>query len=173
MERKIPKEEYPSLIKRLEGGEQYQSIANSYGVSKERIRQIAKSSGLVGGGHEIRRRNKYLEILRNINEKSKELFYHSGCDTYDLIEECLELYKVKKYYFSKTTLPFDVSFTDIIWNRFCPLSGEELDYFTERTSQYAPIITFIDWNKGGYVNGNVHTISRFMKSSVSRDIIYV
>lgn len=165
MGRKIPKEEYISIVRRLKGGEQCQSIANDYSVSKEWIRQIGKTAGILENGHEIRRRRRFTQILRRMNDESKELFYHSGYDTFDLIEECLTLYKTKKYYLSKTTVSFDVEFEDIIWNRFCPLSGKELDYFAERHHPEAPIITFIEWNKGGYVKGNVYTLSRFMKSS--------
>lgn len=165
MERKIPKDEYVSIIRRIRFGEQLQLIANDYNVTKERIRQIGKVAGILENGNEIRRKQKLTSILREINEESKELFYHSGCDTFDLLETCLEIYKVKKYYLAKTTVPFDVEFTGITWNRFCPLSEEELDYFSERNSRLAPIITFIEWDKGGYVNGNVHTIARFMKSS--------
>ena len=148
----------------MKRGEYLKDIADDYNVTEERIRQIVRNAGVVDKGCTIRKELKWEKVLSELNEESKDLFYNSGCNKYDLLEECTEIYRVKKYYFNKTNLTFDVKFTDIIWNRFCPLSKEELDYFAERHSRLAPIITFMDWNKGGYVNGNVHTVARFMKS---------
>jgi len=161
---KIPLSEYEHIHNEIKEGKTYKEIADRYSVSAERIRQIGVQTRVSHSGHDARRRSKYNEILRNINEESKELFYHAGYDPYDILEECLILYDVKRRYFRASQTKFDVDFTDIIWHRFGPFSGEEMDYFAERSSPTAPIISVID-KTGGYVKENVHTKIKFMKSS--------
>lgn len=167
MKVKIPKESLPVIARRLNSGETYQSIADSYGVSKERIRQLKKELRLDFTGAVVRRRQKLDLLLRDIHVDSIELFFHSGCNRYDLAEECIGILAMKERWFRYANLPFDVAFSDIIWNRKCPYSGIELDYFSERHDQNAPVLDLINRDNVGYVKGNVHTVAKHRKSSKS------
>lgn len=165
MKAKILKEDLLTIERRLDRGETYQSIADSYDVSKERIRQIKKKLHLNSIGVVIRRRDKLDALLRTINEESRDLFFHSGCDRYDLAEECIGILAIKARWFRYANLPFDVTFSDIIWNRKCPHSGIELDYFSERRDRDAPVLDLINRDNAGYVKGNVQTVAKHRKSS--------
>jgi len=161
---KIQKNEYESIINRVKKGEIYRTIAEDYKVSVERIRQILKEEKVYIRSLDVRREAKLMGLLTGINEKSKELFFYSGFNTTDLVTECFYLYKIKRICAVKTGVPFDVAFNGITWNRFCPLTNKEINYFTDRCDPAVPSIELINPN-GGYVNGNVHIVLKFRKSS--------
>lgn len=167
MKSKIPREVLPTIVERLNSGEPYQSIADSVGVSKERIRQIRKELRLHYSGTFIRRREKLDLLLQHLNEESKELFFHSDYDKYDLAEECLTILATKRKFMKACNRPINVSLIDIIWNRKCPLSGIELDYYANRYDRDAPIIDLIDPNNDQYVKGNLYTVAKHKKSRKS------
>lgn len=161
---KIPKDERNAIVERVLKGEIYRTIAEDYGVSMERIRQIAAQQSPHHKGFITRREQRLYNLLTGINYKSEGLFYRSGLNTIDLIIECLSLYKIKRYGILKIGQSFDVEFSGVTWNRYDPETGQEIDYFSDRKAPAVPILTLINPN-GGYVNGNVYTALRFRKSS--------
>jgi|SRR5687768_2304145 len=161
---KITKDERLNVINRVKKGEIYRTIAEDYKVSIERIRQILKEERVPIRGLVIRRDHKINCLLTGIDNKSRELFFRSGLNTHDLVIECLSLYKIKRYGILKIGQLFDVEFSGVTWNRYDPETGKEINYFTDRCDPAVPSIELINPN-GGYVNGNVHTILRFRKSS--------
>lgn len=161
---KIPKDERDAIVERVLNGEIYRTIAEDYGVSMERIRQIATQQSPNHKGFITRREQKLYNLLTGINKQSEKLFYSSGLNTIDLIIECLSLYKIKRYGIIKNNQSFDVEFSGVTWNKYDPETGKEIDYFSDRKAPAISSLTLINPN-GGYVNGNVHTVLRFRKSS--------
>ena len=161
---KIPKNERDVIVQRVLKGEIYRTIAEDYGVSMERIRQIVTQYAPSHKGFIARREHHMYSLMKGINNKSRELFFRSGLNTYDIFIECLSLYKIKRYGILKIGQSFDVEFSGITWNRYDPETGKEIDYLSERKPPAISSLALINPN-GGYVNGNVQTILRFRKSS--------
>ena len=155
---KIPRSDYEDIFELVRNGTTYKAIADRYGATPERIRQLCKNAGLSSGIDE-RRKRKLRSLLSELPVESYELFFHSEYNCYDLIEECKLIYKWKKWYCDKKHIPFYVELTSIIWNRICPISGTVIDYYAPSRTDCAPEITLINPH-GGYVDGNVQTVAR-------------
>lgn len=133
-ERKIPKEDYEKVKLLLEEGKTYQAIANLYGVSRQRIRQVAKNLGLQRHGLKLRQGS-------------------------DFVQVCKEKLKIKKNTVRRHGTEFTVTSEDLDWPLFCPILGIKLNYFTEHGRQEDSVsFDRIDPTKG-YVPGNVYICS--------------
>lgn len=161
---KIPKDQHEVIANAVRKGDIYREIAERYGVSAERIRQIANKENVFIRGFVARKARQVIALIEELNEESKKLFFHSGFNLVDLTTECLNLYKTKRFTVLRRGDLFDVKFHEIIWNTHCPITGGEIDYFTDRMDNPCSAIELINPN-GGYVNGNVQTVLRFRKSS--------
>lgn len=133
-ERKIPKEDYEKIKELLLEGKTYQFIADIYGVSKQRIRQVAINYGLQRYGIHLRQGSDFTQVCR---EKLKTK------------ENAARRYKV----------PFTLTVGDLEWPKVCPILDIKLDYFTEQGRQEDSVsFSMIDPTKG-YVPGNVYICS--------------
>lgn len=63
----------------------------------------------------------------------------------------------------KLRVPFDLDpeYLESIWTGFCPITGQQLDMITERTSESAAELDRFK-PELGYIKGNVHFLSRKM-----------
>jgi transposase-like protein len=73
--RKIPVTDIPKIIKRRDKGETYISIAKTYGVSRERIRQILKQNNHPDSGDYIRAKRRSEENKKRVLELYNENNY--------------------------------------------------------------------------------------------------
>lgn len=119
-------------------GISYQVIADSVGLSKGRIGQLANSMGLAGKGWEIRKTNRG--------------------ETDDFLIDCRIKYQSKKSGVLMTGRVFTVEFSDIYWDTKCPIFGFELDYYSATRKDNSPSLICKDVELG-YVTGNVSIVS--------------
>ena len=133
-ERKIPKEDYEKIKTLLEDGKTYQFIADIYGVSKQRIRQVAIRFGLQRYGIKIRKDSDFVQI-------------------------CKEKLQAKRNSIRQQGIVFSITFKDLDWPTYCPVLGLELNYYTEGGRQEESV-SFDRFNpEVGYVPGNVYICS--------------
>lgn len=156
--RRLTKEDYPKIIERLKTSETYASIAASYDLSRERIRQIAKRNGLEGNGLKVRGLLAHERWLSKMGKRYGDFFDGTNVNEKDLLAECKIKYTAKKANSKRTGKRFEIEFQDIIWNKICPITGIEIDYFSEGVKEESPSFDCVDPSKG-YVKGNVQIIS--------------
>lgn len=157
-QRKVPKEEYPSILERLKIGETYQSIASTYKVSREFIRQIAKKNNLHRVGLQIRSDNKHDVWLTKMNKLYGEFFDGNKVNERDVLTECKLKYSAKKANAKRCGSEFTIDFQDIVWNKVCPITRVEIDYFASGRQENSPSFDRVN-PEFGYVKGNVQIIS--------------
>jgi hypothetical protein len=155
---KLTKENKEDILARLAEGEVYQSIANTYNVTRECIRQLASKNKLDGVGLVKRREERYQEWLSKMEKTYGEFFDGSKVNKSDLLTICKEKFRIKKYLAKRKGVEFSVEFKDIKWNEKCPVLGIEIDYFLEKHGDNSPSISKIDPAKG-FVAGNTVVIS--------------
>lgn len=137
------------LIAELEKGKNYSQIAEVFGVSRERIRQICKNRKL----SKLPRPEKE-KTLRQIRKKAftlKEEWYPLAS-----IKFTRKRQNVKK----ENKWEWDLNFEDLYWPSHCPILGLELAYESSFDTKQENSVSFdrIDSTKG-YIKGNVHIIS--------------
>jgi hypothetical protein len=128
----------------------YQEIANHYGVSKQRIKQVCDKLNI----HPTLIGKKSLKGSREA-EYRKKWGNKNGTAIYD---QQREKYRLKKANATRAGVEFNINFGDIVWNTHCPMLGIELDYFASGRKENMPTFDRIDSLKG-YVHGNVQIIS--------------
>lgn len=132
-------------------GYTYQTIANRYGVSRERIRQvISKHIPEWHGhyGHAARRNEREENYYKKWGEKQ-------STDLYDVQRQ---KFRAKKANATREGWEWSLDFGDLKWPSHCPIFGIELDYYAESRQENSPSFDQIDPGKG-YVTGNVQIIS--------------
>lgn len=128
----------------------YQEIAEHYGVSKQRIKQVCQKLNI----HPHLIGKKAQKIYKDA-EYRKKWGNKNGTAIYD---QQREKYRQKKANSVRTGVEFNINFGDIVWNSHCPMLGIELDYFAMGGKDNMPSFDRIDSLKG-YVTGNVQIIS--------------
>lgn len=156
--RKIPTEDEEKIKERLLNSETYQNIADTYGVSRERIRQYAKKLDLQGYGMRNRSEKAHEDWLSKMKSKYGHHFDGTYVTDKDFLSVCLEKYRTKKAQVKSSNRPFEVEFSNIIWNRVCPILGIKLDYFAEGRQENSPSFDCIS-SSLHYTNDNVQIIS--------------
>lgn len=134
-------------------GKTQAEIARNTGNSRQYISECVKKWGLSRTYQTVRDEKKF----KAIEDRRKKY----GCkDSIDavLYSEYLRRFRIKKANAKRKGIPFDLHFTEVIWNTHCPLTGIKLDYFTNK-GPAAPSFDRRD-NTKGYVTGNVWIISR-------------
>lgn len=159
MKSKLTPTQVDVILVRLSGLSTYQEIADEFGVSRERIRQIAKLHGLHG---QAMKKRKDLRA-NNLSIKLKEIygqFYENGTvNKTDFLDICKHKFRQKKSVSkNKDNKEWTIQFCDVQWNTHCPILGVELDYYAESRQENSPSFDRID-NTKGYVPGNVQIIS--------------
>jgi len=144
------------VIKQLgEEGITMIALAEKYGVSRQRIKQVIKkyipdwetTCGMV--------------VRRDKAEKEYNDRYMKKWG----VKENTQLYKQqrdrflsKKHNALATGYSWDVDFSDIQWNTHCPVFGIELDYFATMRQENSPSFDRLD-NDKGYERGNIVIMS--------------
>lgn len=151
-------EDHQIIKSRLIEGDTYQKIATDYSVSRERIRQIAKLNNLQGVGLKKRSEVVHKEWLTKMGKTYGEFFNGSQVTERDLLTECKDKYRAKKYNSIREGIDFTIEFQDITWNKYCPILGIEIDYYAEGRQENSPSFDRFDPSKG-YIKGNVTIVS--------------
>ena len=153
---KLTKDDLDTVISMLKQEKTYQSIADTFGVSRERIRQIARSHNLHGLGKKARaEKRRQMELTAQYDRWGQ----FADCPDKKFAAVCKAKYRVKKHQvIAKSPHEWDIEFKDIIWNTRCPILDIELDYFSTTACDNSPSFDRID-NTKGYVKGNVIIIS--------------
>lgn len=122
-------------------------IADHYGVSKQRVKQVCTQYNLTLTSKEVKRK-----------ERSDAYFSKWGDTNQDLYEIKRAKWRGKKANAKRAGVEFTIPFKDIIFPTHCPILGFELDYEAEERQENSPSFDRIDPSKG-YVTGNVMVIS--------------
>lgn len=139
-------------------GQTYQQIADKYGVTRERIRQVVRK--YIKDWDEVHGR----VGRKKIKEENLDMKRRKKWGTHrDLIDQ--DTYKSQRLKFTSKKAQakrcgweWTVSFGDLVWPTHCPILGMELDYFAAGVQENSPSFDQIIAGKG-YVVGNVQIIS--------------
>lgn len=153
---KWSKEDLDNVSELLHKGATYKQIGLLYGVSRERIRQIAKKLNLQGKSLKVRKQNKEEELLEHLTLKYGEFYKDGIVNKGDFLTACKRKFTSKKNVSKKEE--WGIEFGDVKWNTHCPILGYELDYFSNIRQENSPSFDKIDPTKG-YVVGNVQIVS--------------
>lgn len=157
----IPKADHPVLGKRYRDGETLQQIANTYGVSRERIRQILRKinvDGTEGGSARTAR----LKKLRKRADWDRRMLRKYGCtvaewryinDRYGTGERSpFGAYRRQKENARKRDIPFRLTFWD--WWMLWYESGK----WEQRGIRHGQYVMSRYGDEGAYEVGNVHIV---------------
>ena len=137
----------------------YQEIADIFGVSRERIRQIARMYGLQGHRKNLKKQEKNNQYEKRLQARFGS-FYENGVVTekewYDACRLKFTTKKAQVLY--QSPWDWNLDFIDLVWPKFCPVLGIELNYFSKGRSENSPSFDRIDSNLG-YIKGNVVVMS--------------
>lgn len=137
----------------------YQAIGDLVGLSKERIRQIARSFGLQRFRLNSKKQGKEQEVYEKTKRRGGCLFQNGEIIDKDLLKACRHKFAQKQYRIkTNSDKEWDLEFSDIVWNKTCPILGIELDYYTNSRKENSPSFDRIDSSKG-YTKDNVIIIS--------------
>lgn len=125
-------------------GKTYAEIANRYGVTRQRIGQIARDFGLKGHTLKKRQEKKREVWVLKMREKYGALFDGGSIIEKDFYQQCREKYTRKVINSLRKNIEFPYKFTDIIWNKICPLTSDTIDYEAPRISMSSPIFEIVD-----------------------------
>lgn len=149
---KVNWEEQLPKIKELGlSGWRMPQIAEYYGVSRQRVKQVLLTYIPEWHSH-------YGGVV--LKEQTKAAFFDKWGK-----KEATDLYKEQRHKFSrkkanaiKVGYTWTVTFGELEWPTYCPILGLELDYFAETRLENSPSFDRIDSNIG-YEKGNVIIIS--------------
>lgn len=155
----IKPEDHEKIKELLLDGKTYQEIGDLLGVTRERIRQIAKKLNLHGYGLSLRR-NRQLEAYEARMKKKYGSFWEGGfLEKSDKMYACKEKFKNKQNTAKQIGIEFTITMEDLEWPTHCPILGIELDYFPEGGRQENSVsFDRYDPTKG-YIPGNVYICS--------------
>lgn len=140
-------EELPNLIQMDKDQMNMVSIANHYGVSRQRIKQVCMQYGVKRVAPETRRQVKRDAYNRKWGDLSQDL--------YDIKRA---KFRGKKANAKRLGQTFTIEFSEIIFPDVCPILGIPIDYESEGISENSPSFDQIIAGKG-YVSGNVCVMS--------------
>ena len=143
--------EAPKIRKRGSDGHTLQAIADSYGVSRQRMQQVV-SKYIPDWSGQYGKATKRLADARNYFDK------WGTRESTDLYKEQRKKFRGKKSNAVRMGIPWDIKFGELVWPTHCPVLGIELDYFNEKRAENSPSFDRYDCSKG-YVSGNVYVIS--------------
>lgn len=148
------KNEWKKIKELMTSGFTGEEVALLYGVSRQRINQIR-----IQYFPELDRKEFGASLLKN--KRRQELIASWGRDSWvmdDLSRAQHLRFQRKRQNVKGTGHDWDIEFSDVVWNKHCPILGLELDYFAESTQENSPSFDRTDPNKG-YVRGNVVIVS--------------
>lgn len=145
------KEQLPVLKEKGLAGQSMVQLAEHYGVSRQRIKQIVDRyipDWNNNYGHAVKRQ-----------EEVKQHFRKWG------LKDDSDLYRIQRHKFRNKKAnalhigwTWTIEFGELLWPTHCPILGIEIDYFAESRQENSPSFDQIDAGKG-YVSGNVQIIS--------------
>lgn len=149
------KQELDTVRSMCENGATYQQIADKYGVSRERVRQILKSilpKWSNGRAMEYRREQRA--------KREAEIYYGKWGNKREdvLYKEQRRKFQTKKANAIKDGWPWEITFGDIFFPEVCPILGIKIEYFAEGRQENSPSFDR-EQNDLGYIKGNVFVIS--------------
>ena len=145
------KEQLPKIKELGLQGWRMPQIAEYYGVSRQRIKQVLSSYipewHSHYGGHVTK-------------EKTKKAYFDKWGhkESTDLYKEQRHKFTRKKANAIRVGYTWSVVFGDLEWPTHCPILGLELDYFAETRLENSPSFDRIDSSKV-YERGNVIIVS--------------
>lgn len=126
-------------------------LADHYGVSRQRIKQILVK--FIPEWHEQYGGT----VLKQASEQARQAKWGNKEDT-DLYRARRAKFRAKKYNAEKAGTYWDLDFGTLEWPSHCPILGIELDYFAETRQENS--VSFDQHDpQWGYVNGNVKIMS--------------
>ena len=150
---KMTPEQIVYIKEKLTEGNTYQSIANTVGLSKERVRQYARKWKLFPMQTRQEKRNKELFIKYQAKYGN-----HKDVTPSDLYDAQRQKFNRKRANSIKNGYSWNINFGDINWSLTCPILNLELDYFAEFRQENSVSFDRIDSNLG-YIPGNVQIVS--------------
>ena len=126
-------------------------VAEHYGVSRQRIKQVSDEFKLDWDnnyGRAVARKNKLEEYRLKWGEREASDVYASQRSKFIR----------KKATAKRTGWEWSLNFGDLEWPTHCPILGLELDYFSEHRQENSVSFDRVDSEKG-YVKGNVKIMS--------------
>lgn len=144
-------QEVPSIRERGYQGQNMVEIAKSFGVTRQRIKQVV---------------DKYIPewhmecggaAKRKLEAQLTQQKHGDKADT-DLYRAQKHKFQRKKYTAGRNGVEWNIHFGELYFPETCPILGIPLDYFAESTVEGSPSFDRIDCSVG-YVTGNVQVIS--------------
>lgn len=145
------KRELPKIKELGRMGTSMVSLAERYGVSRQRIKQILDR--YIPEWHDC--------YGRIVNQKIREETYYKKWgerQTTDLYNAQREKFRRKKANATRIGWEWSIDFGELLWPTYCPILGLEIDYYAETRQENSCSFDRID-NGKGYVIGNVQIIS--------------
>ena len=135
-------------------GKSLREIAEHYGVSRERVRQVFKQYKVdpESVGQRVTRK-----AAREARNAAYRLKWGDKQDT-DLYAAQRHKFTRKKAHATRVGWEWEIEFGPLEWPTHCPILGIELDYFSEYRAEASPSFDRLDTSKG-YVPGNVQILS--------------
>lgn len=151
----------PIMYARAANGESLAEIGRTYGVTRERVRQLLKQYA-----PELTRELRGVQVTRRKAEQAKRSFYLEklGRETLQLglvspkERAAYRKFAAKRSNAANHGVPWNLRFSDIEIPDTCPVFGIPLDWESTRLQDASPSFDRID-NTKGYEPGNVHVIS--------------
>lgn len=157
--RKIEIEDLPKVLSSLEEGKSYAEIGKEWGVTRERIRQLAKAAGLQGKGLIVRRNKQVAAYEDKMKQKYGSLWKGGSLQKSDFMLTCREKLISKRNAARQAGEVFTITMDDIEWVSHCPILGIELNYFPDGIRQENSVSFCRADVEKGYVPGNVFVCS--------------
>jgi len=143
--------EIPNIKQKGSTGMTMAKIARSYGVSRQRMKQVVDRfipEWSTTFGHVVNRQVAAEGYYKKCGDKTNSELYSNQRSKF----------RAKKANAIRIGYTWDIDFSDIIWNEECPILGIILDYNAHSIQENSPSFDQIDAGLG-YVKGNVHIIS--------------
>lgn len=141
------KVELPNLIQMDKDQLNMVSIANHYGVTRQRIKQVCMQYGVIRVASESRRQVKRDAYTRKWGDLTQDL--------YDVKRA---KFRLKKANATRNGDVFTVEFSELVFPEVCPILGIPIDYESEGVSEGSPSFDQIAAGRG-YISGNVCVMS--------------
>jgi len=159
-----------SILAALASGHTLQEVGDAWGVSRQRVQQIAKRWGLTGDsfGQAAKKSKKIADartkkseqIMRKLNMTLEEYEHRRKSDPILWRVQYERFFRRKLYMQRKfPDIPWDIKFGDIVWPTHCPVTGRKIDYFAMGVGNADGPSFFTRDEAAGYVIGNVIVMS--------------
>lgn len=147
--------EKDNIVSLAKSGKTLQEIGNTYGVSREMIRQVLKKyfPELTKAGRGVQ-----VRLLAKNEQAKKAFFDRTNRETWlfknDIERAQSQCFIRKKQNAKRGKWEWELEKRDVTFPEFCPILGIKLDYLAEVRSDNSPSFDRID-NTKGYLPGNV------------------